>query len=315
MIPPSLPTAVANAITVPRDGLVQQQRIETYGTVTATISASSTAPVGPFTLQIGGSDGTTGKQYSLALNVSIVAAPLNATASVVYSNLDPVAHTGQTATLIAHATGGLAPFSYQWTGGGTWVGNRLAMNAPASSIAGTLTVTDSSAPALSVSIAVTIPVSPVVPEETLYAAVLNRINAEEAFGTLLDSQGANGTYFHNRILNQANMVQPTLTPGQYASLKSLAGQYQAEQTGDAGTFRSTMGGLHGARPQSVPAMKATLQTLTNNQMQRPANYLSLVQQQTQLGNAAATAFDTYAWSNFAPTVEYNTGGNWGTIRV
>ena len=339
----SLPSGASNSINLPQNGSVQAYVVlngvnsyalvpaltagatpagvtvsfdnggmETYGTVIATISASATAPLGPFTLKILGNDGSPLPQASLTLSVTVTPPlPLSVTTSVIYSNIDPVAHTGTTATLVAYPAGGMGPYSYQWSGGGgTWSGNRMTMGAPSAAVTGTLTVTDSSSPARqTVSVVQTIPVSPVVTEDALYAAVLNRIWAVENFGNGLDAKGTGGSYFHNLILSQANLQQPILTPAQYASLVTLAMNYRAEQTNDAISYRTIKGGLKGAQPQSVPSVQASLLALTANQLARTTRYLTQVQAQTGLGNPAApTAFDTYAWSNYAPSVECEGGG-------
>jgi len=115
---------------------------ETAGNVTAVIAAAATATTAPFALQISGKDGTNFR--SVTIFVTVTGGALNVTSSVVYSNIDPVAHTGTTATLVANAMGGVGPYSYSWSGGGAFAGNRLAMTAPASPVGGTLAVTDSS---------------------------------------------------------------------------------------------------------------------------------------------------------------------------
>ena len=240
-----------------------------------------------------------------------VTGPVTVRATLTTTPSGPGTLIGRRRPLVVYPAGGMGPYSYQWSGGGgTWSGNRMTMGAPLAAVTATLTVTDSSSPARQrVSVVQTIPVSPVVTEDALYAAVLNRIWAVENFGNGLDAKGTGGSYFHNLILSQANLQQPILTPAQYASLVTLAMNYRAEQANDAVSYRTIKGGLKGAQPQSVPSVQASLLALTANQLARTTRYLTQVQAQTGLGNPAApTAFDTYAWSNYAPSVECEGGG-------
>jgi hypothetical protein len=250
---------------------------ETAGNVTAVISAAATATTAPFALQITGKDGTNFPQGSVTIFVTLTGGPLNVTSSVVYSNIDPVAHTGTTATLVANATGGVGPYSYSWSGGGAFAGNRLAMTAPASPVGGTLTVTDSSSPPQVASMPLTIQISPVVSDAALYVSVFSRILAAQSFAKSLDPFDAGTNYFTNLMMAQANLRQPLLTQAQYNNLVALAGSYKASLASD------------------------------------PANTLLLSKVQasdTGIGSAFP-AFDAFAWANYAPNVQYFGGGGPG----
>ena len=131
--------------------------------------------------------------------------------------------------------------------------------APSTAITGTLTVTGNGQ---TVPVVVTIPVSPVISEDELYAGVLDRIWAVENFGNKLDSLATGGAYFHNLILSKANRQQPILTPAQYASLVSLAYQYKKEQGDDVAAL-----GNH----------RISKLQLTGNQIARTGSYLTQIQ--------------------------------------
>jgi hypothetical protein len=264
------------------------------GSVTANVSADPAAAYGAFVLQIDGHDGTTNPESSVAVNVTVTPAPLNATYSVLYSNIDPNAHTGRTATLIAAVTGGTPPYTYQWSGGGVWQGNRLAMTSPLLDTSGTLTISDSSqSPPLS--IPATIKIAPVVSEEALYVSVLQRVLAMDKFGAALAAEGKDGTAVQSQILNQANLVQPTLTPDQFNNLVLLARQFGAERSAAAQQFRPLLTGLNGQSP--------TDQRLNVNAGPSvSARFLGYIKSPVIGLGSSFGSFSNFAWANYAPSV-------------
>jgi hypothetical protein len=247
-------------------------------------------------LQIYGQDGTTNPQSSVAVNVTVTPASLTATYSVLYSNIDPTAHTGRTATLIAAVTGGTPPYIYQWSGGGGQ-GNRLPMTSPLLDTAGTLTISDSSqSPPLS--IPATIKVSPVVPEEALYVSVLQRVLAMDRFGAALAAEGRDRTAVRSAILNQANLQQPTLTPDEYDRLVVLARNFDAERSTISNQYRPLLTALNGQTPQDQ-----SLKASSVAQLGMPPRYLAMVKAADTGIGAAFAPFSTFAWANYAPNVE------------
>ena len=285
---------------------------ETAGNVTAVVTAASTATTAPFALRITGKDGTNFPQGSVTIFVTLTGGPLNVTSSVVYSNIDPVAHTGTTATLVANATGGVGPYSYSWSGGGNFVGNRLTMMAPSSPVGGTLAVTDSSSPPLITSAAVTIPVSPVFSDAALHVAVLSRITASQHFANNLQPGSSGVAWFQNLVLNEANRQGAVLSPAEYASLMTEAKNLNAAITTDARTYRGVLDTPGSGGLAQMLQAGSQLQNLAQTQLGTPghpgyaAQYLSNVQ--ADLGSNFG-GFDNFAWNNYAPDVEYDFGGD------
>ena len=248
----------------------------------------------------------------MTIFVTLTGGALNVTSSVVYSNIDPVAHTGTTATLVANATGGVGPYSYSWSGGGGFTGNRLTMTAPASPVNGTLTVTDSSSPPLTASAAVTIPVSPVVSDAALHVAVLGRITASQHFANNIKPGSSGVAWFQNLVLNEANRQGAVLSPAGYASLMTEAKKLNAAITSDAGTYRGVLDTPGSGGLAQMAQAGSQLQNLAQTPLGTPghpgyaAQYLANVQ--ADLGSDFG-GFDNFAWSNYAPDVEYDFGGD------
>jgi hypothetical protein len=89
--------------------------LETYGVVTATISASGLAALGTNTIYITGNDGTA--YYTATQTVTVNGTPLSVSGSVVYTNINATTHIGQTAKVTLNMTGGVPPFSYAVSNG------------------------------------------------------------------------------------------------------------------------------------------------------------------------------------------------------
>jgi len=84
--------------------------LETYGVVTATVSANYQAAPVLTTANINGFDGTT--WYTLGAQFTVTTPPLTASASLMFSHANSTTHTAQLATIRAATSGGAAPFTY-----------------------------------------------------------------------------------------------------------------------------------------------------------------------------------------------------------
>ncbi len=109
-------------------GFAPTKPVATEAGATATIAVGSSVAPGTFNLVVNSTDGALSD--TLALPVTVNAAPMSLSYNVMYSSIDPNTRTGRVATVTVNVTGGVGPFSYAWAGGASQSSNRLGFVAP-----------------------------------------------------------------------------------------------------------------------------------------------------------------------------------------
>ncbi len=231
---------------------------------------------------------------------AITPAPLSATTSVFYSNVNPATQTPTVATLTVTPAGGTPPYSSTLSNDISW-GPVTQVNSLAYSISGftssrhaTLTVTDSSSPRQTTPpIDVFVPAPQPYPDAYLQIAVLGRVSAVESLAASLCPAGTGACGVRNDIQTR---LFGNLNPTLYARLVNLASQLQATHLTNRATARSAINSLHSSAKtvqSATPAQLSALQSSYASEASLPAEYQSSV---AALFGAGFSGYDGNAWT-------------------
>jgi hypothetical protein len=297
----TLPTGIS--VTFSNNGL------ETYGSVTANISAASSAALGSGTIWIQGYDGSSAFTTSIAYTVT--APTLSAISSVMYSRADPNTHLAGNATIAVAIFGGLPPFTTVFATPNTaqtcsaatnCTTPTFGMSAPWSATTVNVTVSDSSATPQTVSLTVNVPAPPQLPEQLLHAAVLLHMGALNDFAAHIAAEGEDNTYISTLIPAQSGM-----TEAQYNALLTQASSFRNAVANLNSSHNSYIALLHKAGQDAANANNVYSSQLQSNAATAsalPSTYLGILQ------NDPAGYFsllDSWAWRYAAPQLEWGTG--------
>ena len=278
--------------------------------VAATISASATAPsMAESYIWVTSWDSTLPAAIGLPIYITvngtavttppaITPAPLSATTSVFYSNVNPLTQNPTVATLAVTPAGGTPPYSSTLSNDISW-GPVTQVNSLAYSISGftssrhaTLTVTDSSTPHQTTPpIDVFVPAPQPYPDAYLQTAVLGRVSAVESLASSLCPAGTTTCGVRNDIQTRLG-----ISSTQYSSLVTLASQLHGAHITNRATARNAINSLHSSAKTVQNATSAQLSALQSSYASEaalPAQYQSSV---AALFGAGFSGYDGNAWT-------------------
>ncbi len=311
--PSSLPSGVT--VSYDNSGI---ESAATGNVVAATITASATAPsMAESYIWVTSWDNTLPAAVGLPIYITvngtavttppaITPAPLSATTSVFYSNVNPATQTPTVATLTVTPAGGTPPYSSTLSNDISW-GPVTQVNSLAYSISGftsnrqvMLMVTDSSSPKQSIPVHALVPVPQPFPDAYLQTAVLGRVSAVESLASSLCPAGTTTCGVRNdiqtRLFAGVNPNNPALNATLYGKLVTRASQLQADHLSNTTAARMALTSMHSNTKtvqNATAAQLGALQSSYTSEAALPATYRSNVL--LDFGSAFQS-YDVNAWN-------------------